>query len=276
MKHILRVFVLSLIGVISFEAVVVANGVKNAAEIMKDVWGHFATPEIKTEIERSKMTSTNWTTPEKFCTRWVKYKEKELMLVLNNGNKLEPKADGTLIQPSNAVSGFSVLLQKRKEIKIKSSDFDSKSNGTEFNYIDIYRLMGENPEEFSYTFWDGKISDQIRNLKIDASIKCVNRRDFKEDYPYRIFHIVYLNDNSIPAIKGVEYFCSSVAPCKIMINDNLEWNKDYSVWRANSITLFSYEAGKLQGKTTFELLNRVFNQPIGKIDKKALMDGDVK
>ena len=276
MKKAIPVLFLSLIGVIAFEAAVVADESKSASEIMKDVWGRFATPEIKTEIERSKMTSTNWTTPEKFCTRWVKYKEKELMLVLNNGNKLEPKADGTLIQPSNTVSGFSVLLQKRKEIKIKSSDFDSKSNGTEFNYIDIYHLMGENPEEFSYTFWDGKISDQIRNLKIDASIKCVNRRDFKEDYPYRIFHIVYLNDNSIPAIKGVEYFCSSVAPCKIMINDNLEWNKDYSVWRANSITLLSYEAGKLQGKTTFELLNRVFNQPIGKIDKKALMDGDIK
>lgn len=276
MKHILRVFVLSLIGVIAFEAAVVANKSKSASEIMKDVWGRFATPETKTEIERSKMTSTNWTTPEKFCTRWVKYKEKELMLVLNNSAMLEPKADGTLIQPSNTVSGFSVLLQKRKEIKIKSGDFDSKSNGTEFNYIDIFRLMGENPEECTYTFWDGKIGDHFRNLKIDASIKCVNRRDFKDDYPYRIFHIVYINDNSIPAIKGVEYFCGGVAPCKIMINDNLEWNKDYSVWRAKNITLLSYEAGKLQGKTTFELLNRVFNQPIGKIDKKALMDGDVK
>ncbi|HHT9121780.1 MAG TPA: hypothetical protein ACFYEF_02815 [Candidatus Wunengus sp. YC63] len=276
MKHILRVLVLSLFGVIAFEAAVVANESKSASEIMMGVWGHFGTPEIKTEIERSKMISTNWTTPEKFCTRWVKYKEKELMLVLNNSARLEPKSDGTLIQPSNAVSGFSVLLQKRKEIKIKSSDFDNKSNGTEFNYIDIYRLMGENPEEFSYTFWDGKISDQFRNIKISASIKCVNRRDFKEDYPYRIFHIVYLNDNSIPAIKGVEYFCSGAEPCKIMINDSLEWNKDYSVWRANSITLLSYEAGTLQGKTTFELLNRVFNQQIGKIDKKALMDGDIK
>ena len=276
MKKVVLVLVLSLIGVIAFEAAIVAKESKSASEIMKDVWGHFATPEIKTEIERSKMTSTNWTTPEKFCTRWVKYKEKELMLVLNNSAGLEPKADGTLIQPSNTVSGFSVLIQKRKEIKIKSGDFDSKSNGTEFNYIDIFRLMGENPEEFSYTFWDGKISDHFRNLKIDASIKCVNRRDFKDDYPYRIFHIVYLTENSIPAVKGVEYFCGGVAPYKIMINDNLEWNKDYSVWRANNITLLSYEAGKLQGKTTFELLNRVFNQPIGKIDKKALMDGDVK
>lgn len=57
MKKAIHVLFLSLIGVIAFEATVVANVVKSASEIMKGVWGNFATPEIKTEIERSKMTS---------------------------------------------------------------------------------------------------------------------------------------------------------------------------------------------------------------------------
>jgi len=72
LRKILLVLFLPLIGVLAFEAAVAANEVKGAAEIMKDVWVHFATPEIKTAIERSKMTSTNWTTSEKCCTRWVK------------------------------------------------------------------------------------------------------------------------------------------------------------------------------------------------------------
>src|SRR3990172_6862112 len=82
MRKALLVLFLPLIGVLALEAVVGANEAKSASEIMKDVWGHFTTPEMKTEIERSKMTSTNWTTPEKFCNRWVK------ALYINNSSVL--------------------------------------------------------------------------------------------------------------------------------------------------------------------------------------------
>lgn len=252
--------------------------VSDADEVMNDVWYYFAPPGLNTEIEYSIMTSTNWTSQKKYSTRWTKYNENELMLILNKTKKHKHKPDGVLLKDSGSDFGFLIYVQKRKKIKSKSGDYNNKSNGTELNYIDLSRLFGENTDKFSYSYWDGDINEQLKGLNIETSIKCVPKQSNYDDYSFRIFHISYLKTSEskrIPAIRGVEYFCNNEL-CKVQINHDIKWHEDYLLWRVIRMSLISFNDGKLKGKTTFELLERVFNEPIGKLNKNALSNGNVR
>ncbi|MCX5886359.1 MAG: hypothetical protein NT096_10695 [Proteobacteria bacterium] len=242
------------------------------------VWDSFSPKGLKTEVEFSTIISTNWTTSEKYSARWVNYVAKSFMLVLNNSNEYGEKPDGVLFEPDTSPLGFSVLVQKRRSLKSKVSQFDAKSNGTEFTYIDLSRSIGENPNDFSYSFWNGSPHEQFHGSTIPYSIKAVPKTKIDGDYPFRVFHIAFLKiegSQEIPFIKGIEYYCTPDQVCKVQIHDDVEFNKSVAAWRVNKITILSFRGGQIEGKTTVNVTKRIFNQPLSKIDKSTLIKGSL-
>ena len=233
---------------------------------------------IASEIEYSKIRTTNWEDVEKFCTSWISRKadgRNEMMFLLNRDEDLRPKADGAVINSINGTFDPPVIFQKRRSVKYKNSGYDEFSNGTELNYFDLMRLGGESVNSLELSFWVGQPDKQIKypnekcsDCEIKFSIKAIPRAPQKGDYAFRVFHVGIVHEMLV--VLAVEFFDEDLSLAKLQFNSGFEVVDSITsrVFRERQRTFITN-----QGTTVITVVGHKVDVEFGKLDEDTLKKG---